>query len=106
MLAAVVRGGLRWLHFDGALLFLVAGTIFATACGSGSVLEVLRVGLVLRWVFLALLGAVAVAAVVAARPHRLPPATYALAVVLLALVAVSATWSVDPWLTVQKGASL
>jgi O-antigen ligase len=85
----------------------VAATVFVTALGSSSVTGLTRVGQPLRWLALLALLALAIAACLDC-PRRvrglLRPALAAIGVVALALL--SAAWSVEPRLTVERAISL
>ena len=84
------------------LSLLVAATIFAVSLASSSVGELILVGRPARWVMLAVLGAVSVAAALLVARGRLPLLAYALPFGLLALAYDSAGWSVDPSLTARR----
>jgi hypothetical protein len=85
-----------------ALSLVVAATIFAVSLASSSVGELILVGRPARWVMLAVLGAVSVAAALLVARRRLPLLAYALPFGLLALAYDSTGWSVDPSLTARR----
>jgi len=85
-----------------ALSLVVAATIFAVSLASSSVGELILVGRPARWVMLAVLGAVSVAAALLVARGRLPLLAYALPFGLLALAYDSAGWSVYPSLTARR----
>jgi O-antigen ligase len=87
----------RW-----ALSLLVAATIFAVSLASSSVGELILVGRPARWVMLAALCGVSVAAALLVARRRLPLLAYALPFGLLLVAYVSAGWSVDPSLTARR----
>jgi len=84
------------------LSLVVAATIFAVSLASSSVGELILVGRPARWVMLAVLGAVSVAAALLVARRRLPLLAYALPFGLLALAYDSTGWSVDPSLTARR----
>src|SRR5437763_1883528 len=106
ILAAAV-GALRRLPLEGAIRLAVPATVVAVALGSNWSPSVRRVAQPSWKLLLALLCLLAVAfALAEAGPRRLwerarSPA-YALAAAFVALSAVSALWSADPRLTVQR----
>jgi O-Antigen ligase len=96
-----VRAALRSPSFEQALAACISLTIFAFACGSSSVPEVVRVGTKLRWAMLVVL--LVVAAGAARRMLPRTPSRSVLAAAWLLLLAVGSTaWSVDPRLTFER----
>jgi putative inorganic carbon (hco3(-)) transporter len=98
----------RYAH---ALEWLVAATlavtVFAFAAGSSIEYHVLLYARTYRWVCLfVLLGLALVSAAVSGPRNRLPWGFLALAAALVALTLASATWSVDPSLTLRRAGSL
>src|SRR2546423_13991855 len=89
-----------------ALSLLVAATIFAVALASSSVGELILVGRPARWVMLAVLCGVSVAAALLLARRRLPLLAYALPFGFLVVAYDSAGWSVDPSLTAPRGAGV
>jgi O-Antigen ligase len=85
-----------------ALSLLVAATIFAVSLASSSVGELILVGRPARWVMLAALCGVSVAAALVVARRRLPLLAYALPFGLLVVAYDSAGWSVDPSLTARR----
>ncbi len=86
---------------------VLAGTIFAFACGSSSIREVRDVGQPLRWVGLVTLAVLACAyALVERRASRAVAGSAAFAAALAALALVSASWSVDPRLSERRALTL
>jgi hypothetical protein len=91
---------------EDLLPLLVAATVFAFACGSSSVTAVNRAGHSARWAVLAvLLGAAALARLRRGTVPRLTPAVRA-AAALVGLALVSASWSIEPRLTIERAVSL
>jgi hypothetical protein len=92
---------------DAAIAVMLPVTVVMFAFGSSSVQDLVRVGSRGRWLALLALAALAVTRVTAngARPRALPPA-WALAGALVILCAESASWSVDPRLTLARAFSV
>jgi O-antigen ligase len=92
---------------DRLVAAMLAVTIFAFAAGSSIEYRVLFYARTYRWVCLFLLLGLALAYAAATWTRRRVPWTFlSLAAGLLALVLVSAAWSVDSWLTLRRGGSL
>jgi hypothetical protein len=86
---------------------VLAGTVFAFACGSSSVHVLSQVGKPMRWVFLLALLAVSVLWAAERRESRLAArAVLFVAACFVALALVSALWSVDARLSAGRALSL
>jgi O-antigen ligase/polysaccharide polymerase Wzy-like membrane protein len=94
----------RWASTEAALAVALPATIFAFAMGSGSVSELVRIGLTLRWVFLVLLAGIAIAFGWSNR-DQLPRALVAVAGGLGLVGLLSAAWSVRPAITAERATS-
>lgn len=97
----------RRIGLEQLVAFVLAGAIFAFACGSSSVARVQDVGRPARWVLLfALLALAAIAVLRERRPLRIPISVVAAALALTLLALVSAAWSVDPRITFERAVTL
>src|SRR5919199_429962 len=86
-----------------ALSLLVAATILAVSLASSSVVELIRVGRPARWVMLAVLCVVSVAAALLVARRRLPLPAYTLPFGLLLVAYDSAGLSVPPLAAAGRG---
>jgi O-antigen ligase len=92
-------------RLDAVIAGAIALMVIAFACGSSSVASVKHAGGGLRWVLLVALLALGAWAC-RARGIRPPLRPVALAGWLLAIAFLSAAWSVDPRLTIERAGSL
>jgi O-antigen ligase len=84
----------------------LAVTVFSFACGSTIVNQILLVGRPARWICLAALVVLAVAWALFVRPRLSLSAFLLVTSALLGLAVLSASWSVDPGLTLRRAAAL
>jgi len=85
----------------------VAATVILVACGSSSSSTLVRLGSKGRWASLLLLFACSIALALTRRRSTLPArAVYAISGALVVLAFLSASWSVDPKLTLERAATL
>lgn len=93
---------LRPLRLEAAVVTLVPLTILLFSFGSSSIPTLQQIGAHWRWVGLIVLAIVGAFAILRRAPAaRLPPA-FVLMEVLVALAVVSAAWSVDAHLTLER----
>ncbi|HKU59004.1 MAG TPA: hypothetical protein VJP39_05290, partial [Gaiellaceae bacterium] len=100
-----MRAVSRLAVLDVAAPVTLALTVFAFACGSSSVPRVLSIGSKARWAMLCVL--LGVGAWGALRTRTRPPlAAIAAPAWFLGLALISAAWSADPRLTVERWVTL
>jgi O-antigen ligase len=104
-LAVAVRALAR-LPLDVVLPVLVAAMVVVTTLGSGSVSETLSLASRGRWVVLAVLLAVGVAGAAGTGRRFELRAAHVCAALLVGVSLLSAAWSVDPRLTIERGSTL
>ena len=100
-------GPIRRLPCEAAVEVTLAATVFLFACGSSSAHELRGIGGPGRWAALLILCALslACAALNGRRPAK-APLGWILAAALVAVATVSAGWSVDPRLTIERAFTL
>jgi len=100
-------GLIRRLPLDAGIEVLLPATVVLFTLGSTSVQSLASLGHSGRWAALVVLALLAVAAAASRKPSlRAVPPAWAAAALLLALGIVSASWSVDARLTLERGATL